>query len=101
MNGRSLLLRSGLVGLVALSLAGCASLDPAGFIGSGIGRPLGTKIGQSIPTPPADVQTRPGGNTCEVLTALGWRTINLSGVTAPDAAANTIGATRDTARKCP
>lgn len=79
-------------------LSGC---DPAGFIVGRVGGRIGAAVAEQAPTPPAAVQTKPGGNACAVLTGLGWPSVRLGDVTGNDAALATFGATRDTARACP
>lgn len=98
-NGRTFRLMSGLLvcGLAMIPSA----CDPAGFIASRAGGRLGAAVADQVPTPPAAVSAKPGGNACEVLDTLGWRTVKLGDVTGNNAALSTFGATRDKARACP
>lgn len=84
--------------LLATILSGCSV---TGFVADRLGSRLGTALADQVPTPPAAVSVKPGGNSCEVLKALGWGSIRLGDVQGNDGALNTIGATRDKARACP
>lgn len=84
--------------LLAMTLSAC---DPAGFIAGRVGGRLGAAVADRVPTPPAPVSAKPGGNACEVLAALGWRNVQLGAVMGPEASLSTFGATRDAARACP
>lgn len=82
-----------------LAFSGCATLDPAGIIGRHVGAKAGVAIADQIPVV-ANTKPKAGGNACDALKALGWPT-TLRGISGPDAALNTIGATQDTAKECP
>lgn len=98
-NGRAYrLLSVGLTLTGSISLSAC---DPLGFVAERVGGRIGTAVGEDIPTPPAATVVKPGGNACDVLAALGWRTVKVKGADGPDELLVAIGATVDTARACP
>lgn len=84
--------------IASASLAGC---DPVGFLAGKAGGRIGAAIADNVATPPAAVVVKPGGNACDVLSALGWRTVKVKGANGPTELLVAIGATVDTARACP